>query len=283
MNYQKKTIICMVVSVFCVLVLIGFFLVSVCCPSLVFKIRSYYRDLKKENIVEQVNSYDSSFFSTSETFDFNGNVVNLSYVHLEGVDSSDILALKYYIFVNIPRVKITFDLQSLYYSSRIIVHCGVDYKKGHTDPTLTEYFSNISVDGRSGYITVDFSNPKYGVIVDFFINVYYVADALIGTDQRWNYNLFCYTGDYVEGYGQGMESIKQQGYQEGYDTGYNVGYGLGSDSANAKNFNVLNFFLGPANEFMTVRLFGVISLGDLFALVLTVLFATIFIKMFAGG
>lgn len=78
----------------------------------------------------------------------------------------------------------------------------------------------------------------------------------------------------------GYESGYQDGYKTGYDTGYSQGYNKGQTE---QLTNPANFFLQPAIAFMQTDLFGSFSLGDAFQVVMFVLVAIIFIKLFAGG
>lgn len=74
------------------------------------------------------------------------------------------------------------------------------------------------------------------------------------------------------------------GYQAGYDSGYDSGYSEGYNKGQTEQLtNPANFFLQPAISFMQTDLFGSFSLGDAFQVVMFVLVAIIFIKLFAGG
>ena len=78
----------------------------------------------------------------------------------------------------------------------------------------------------------------------------------------------------------GSSSDAGDGYQDGYNVGYSEGYNKGqTEQLN----NPASFLLSPAQAFMQIDLFGGFSLGDAFSVVMFVLIATIFIKMFAGG
>lgn len=76
------------------------------------------------------------------------------------------------------------------------------------------------------------------------------------------------------------------GYNAGYNAGYNQGYSVGlaaGQNISWGNLNVVSLFLSPVNSFLSAPLFGSFSIGTAFSVVLVVLLAAIFIKMFAGG
>ena len=90
---------------------------------------------------------------------------------------------------------------------------------------------------------------------------------------------------YDEGYEAGNVNASQQ-YNKGYNTGYNDGYSLGlaaGQNTTWESLNVVSLFLSPVNSFLATPLFGSFSIGTAFSVVLVVLLAGIFIKMFAGG
>lgn len=87
------------------------------------------------------------------------------------------------------------------------------------------------------------------------------------------------TDGYDDGYSVGKEEGTQEGYNNGYSVGHSAGYNLGLSSGTSP----LTLFIQPAQDFMNMKLFGTFSLADAFGIVLTVLMATIFIKLFAGG
>ena len=90
---------------------------------------------------------------------------------------------------------------------------------------------------------------------------------------------------YNEGYEAGNVNASQQ-YNKGYNTGYNAGYAVGlaaGQNTSWGNLNVVSLFLSPVNSFLSTPLFGSFSIGTAFSVVLVVLLAAIFIKMFAGG
>lgn len=90
---------------------------------------------------------------------------------------------------------------------------------------------------------------------------------------------------YDEGYEAGNVNASQQ-FNKGYNTGYNEGYNLGlaaGQNISWGNINVVSLFLSPVNSFLSTPLFGSFSIGTAFSVVLVVLLAAIFIKMFAGG
>lgn len=88
---------------------------------------------------------------------------------------------------------------------------------------------------------------------------------------------------YNEGYQNGKAEGETLGYNNGYDKGYTVGKSDGYNLGISENINPIVLFLQPAQDFMNMKIFGSFSLADAFGIVLTVLMATIFIKLFAGG
>ena len=91
----------------------------------------------------------------------------------------------------------------------------------------------------------------------------------------------------VEGEGGGNTSDSYlDGYNAGYNAGYNQGYSVGlaaGQNISWENLNVVTLFLSPVNSFLATPIFGSFSIGTAFSVVLVVLLAAIFIKMFAGG
>lgn len=94
-----------------------------------------------------------------------------------------------------------------------------------------------------------------------------------------------------EGYNNGFSAGETQGHVDGYNEGYEVGkvdgyelgYSDGMDVGFVNNSSVITYFLAPVATFMEMKLFGIVSLNSVFSVVLFVLIATVFIKLFAGG
>lgn len=83
-------------------------------------------------------------------------------------------------------------------------------------------------------------------------------------------------GSYEDGY--------TDGYNEGENHGYNNGYTDGYDSgASSTLLNPISIFIEPVDNFLGVDIFGTVSIGDILSVILFVLVALIFVKMFAGG
>ena len=89
-----------------------------------------------------------------------------------------------------------------------------------------------------------------------------------------------YDVGHEDGYNAGLNDNSQ--YQAGYNEGYTVGLRAGQNISWG-NLNVVSLFLSPVNSFLSTPLFGSFSIGSAFSVVLVVLLAAIFIKMFAGG
>lgn len=97
-----------------------------------------------------------------------------------------------------------------------------------------------------------------------------------------NLTLFNSSDSYLDGYNAGYDA----GYSDGNNAGYNQGYSAGlaaGQNISWSNLNVVTLFLSPVNSFLSTPLFGSFSIGTAFSVVLVVLLAAIFIKMFAGG
>ena len=97
-----------------------------------------------------------------------------------------------------------------------------------------------------------------------------------------------YNDGYDEGYESGMEKGHDFGYEEGFaagtEQGYKEGYSAGLNKGHSDNItNPLAVALDPVETFMTMPIFGNVTIGQFFNVVLFVLIASIFIKMFAGG
>lgn len=133
------------------------------------------------------------------------------------------------------------------------------------------------------FMTCTFVNPSPSSLSSMYIYYYfaYMEDpevtynqgVVAGNEEGYN------TG-YEEGYNSGLNDNSQ--YQAGYNQGYSVGLAAGQNTSWG-NLNVVTLFLSPVNDFLSTPLFGSFSIGTAFSVVLVVLLATIFIKMFAGG
>lgn len=165
----------------------------------------------------------------------------------------------------------------------------------------------------SGFIFLNASRSGHGVISEINIqdstfvqtfhyssSAYYstltvsVLDISSWTDAAYDKGLSAgyqngynagYDIGYVDGSNSGNDNSSQD-YNKGYNTGYNEGYNLGlaaGQNISWGNLNVVSLFLSPVNSFLATPLFGSFSIGSAFSVVLVVLLASIFIKMFAGG
>lgn len=72
-------------------------------------------------------------------------------------------------------------------------------------------------------------------------------------------------------------------YDKGHADGYRDGYNKGKADGSTVDLNPISIFLEPVSAFMNIKLFGFVSLGLVFNIVLFVSLAIIFIKLFAGG
>lgn len=72
-------------------------------------------------------------------------------------------------------------------------------------------------------------------------------------------------------------------YDKGHADGYEDGYNKGKLDGTTVDLNPISIFLEPVSAFMNIKLFGFVSLGLVFNIVLFVSLALIFIKLFAGG
>ena len=80
-----------------------------------------------------------------------------------------------------------------------------------------------------------------------------------------------------------LKAEYDKGHSDGYTDGYNVGYDKGKLDGTTVDLNPISIFLEPISAFMNIKLFGFVSLGLVFNIVLFVSLAIIFIKLFAGG
>ena len=121
-----------------------------------------------------------------------------------------------------------------------------------------------------------------------YINIaqYYATTTDNGvnyTSSYWNENI---TNDsaYDGGYNQGEEQGYQNGYNQGLTDGYNSGYNAGYDKGASEGLtNPIALFISPIDSFLSTDIFGTISIGDIMAVIIFIMVAIIFIKMFAGG
>lgn len=141
---------------------------------------------------------------------------------------------------------------------------------------------------------------SFGAEFDNLMNVYIIPTFKGSPDTDAGYDAG-YDDGYGDGYDAGYDSGRSDGYDEGYEagnvnasqqfnkgynTGYNDGYSLGlaaGQNTTWESLNVVSLFLSPVNSFLATPLFGSFSIGTAFSVVLVVLLAGIFIKMFAGG
>lgn len=128
------------------------------------------------------------------------------------------------------------------------------------------YYRIITIDG---VVPKDFEN---------FLNEY--ATKLYGD------------GVYQDGYDSGYTDGESIGYQSGYTAGdsagyirgHTVGYAEGVNKGHSDSItNPISTFLEPVHQFMNTPFFGTLTYASIFNIVLFVLIALIFIKMFAGG
>lgn len=139
----------------------------------------------------------------------------------------------------------------------------------------------------------DYFYRSYDGGQDLFTIIFHLSD------ESWLYRQG-YDRGLTAGFNEGFESgIKQtngfdlgysRGYQAGFEDGtkrsdgYEAGVADGIDAGLSQQLkNPIEFLLKPVQEFLNMKLFGVISLGSFVAIGLFVLIAVIFIKMFAGG
>lgn len=101
-----------------------------------------------------------------------------------------------------------------------------------------------------------------------------------------------YENGYDVGYGEGYSVGDTDGYSrgysvgdtDGYSRGHTVGYSEGLNKGHSDSIsNPISSFLEPVHQFMNTPFFGTLTFASIFNIVLFVLLAIIFIKMFAGG
>lgn len=121
---------------------------------------------------------------------------------------------------------------------------------------------------------------------DGFINKIFPAmdlallSDLVGENGCWVPNSgSCSPDDLKAEYDNGYN----EGYDKGHTDGYQTGYNKGKLDGTTVDLNPISIFLEPVSAFMNIKLFGFVSLGLVFNIVLFVSLAIIFIKLFAGG
>ena len=172
-------------------------------------------------------------------------------------------------------------------------------------PDSDAVFTNVSLSGDGLLLDINLSAASFNVRWSFkggASNSYTTSLSLFSLDisselenaynQGYNaghqsgYNSG-YEAGYALGYNDGSQVGSDQGsFDKGYNTGYNDGYSVGlaaGQNISWGNLNVVSLFLSPVNSFLATPLFGSFSIGTAFSVVLVVLLAAIFIKMFAGG
>ena len=90
--------------------------------------------------------------------------------------------------------------------------------------------------------------------------------------------------DYVVNYRSYLYDIITGVGDQNYNNGYNKGHAEGYDQGAAAGItNPITVFIQPIDSFLNTPIFGQISIGDILSLIIFVMVALVFIKMFAGG
>lgn len=108
--------------------------------------------------------------------------------------------------------------------------------------------------------------PQFSYILGFF-----KPSTLFDSGFNTGYN-----EGYDVGYDKGLDNADDAAFDRGYASGYNA-------AQTDKLSNPLSFFIDPVQQFLDMKLFGVISLGSILSIALFILVAVIFLKIFAGG
>lgn len=91
-------------------------------------------------------------------------------------------------------------------------------------------------------------------------------------------------GQYNTGYAAGFVNGREHGYNDGEKDGYDKGYTQGYDKGAMEGLkNPIEYFLKPIDSFMNTKIFGTLAIGNIISILLFVMIALIFLKMFAGG
>lgn len=129
-----------------------------------------------------------------------------------------------------------------------------------------DYVDDPTVIEGVGY---DLFDTNYAYI--FFINA---PDTFPSTELENFYNSLYQSCVHLNPYmGQ---TLTQQDVDDAYDNGY-------ANGAASRVINPISYILEPAEEFLSIKLFGSFSIGAMLGVGLFVTIALIFLKMFAGG
>lgn len=71
--------------------------------------------------------------------------------------------------------------------------------------------------------------------------------------------------------------------EQNYSNGYHNGYVNGYDKGVVANINPISAFIKPIDTFMNTPIFGTLTIGTIISVLLFIMIALIFLKMFAGG
>lgn len=136
----------------------------------------------------------------------------------------------------------------------------------------------VVASNRTATNLVEFSTYTDFIVTDYnFGAIRYISELFN------NYSTYYYYTDLCSGGGTCDPDILKEEYDKGHADGYQDGYNKGKADGTTVDLNPISIFLEPVSAFMNIKLFGFVSLGLVFNIVLFVSLAIIFIKLFAGG
>ena len=194
-----------------------------------------------------------------------------------------------------------YNVPSSEYNTLIITQSNIYNKKGTGFDTFRVWLNYKNSTGSTNYIMFYFLSivdmaTSTGKPIAYYHSFLY---DIIDNRQETGYNQGYEEGEtagHETGYNQGYEAGETAGHETGYNQGYeagetagheagfNQGYTEGYDEGASTGLtNPIEYFIKPIDEFMSVKIFGTLAIGDIISLVLFVTIALIFLKMFAGG
>ena len=194
-----------------------------------------------------------------------------------------------------------YNISNSEYNTITITQSNILYKTGTGFDTFRIWLNNGNNTGSNNYIMyyflsiVDMATSTGKPIAYYHSFLYDIIDKRQETGYNQGYEEgetagqeAGYNQGYEEGETAGQEAGYNQGYEEGetigHEAGYNQGYTQGYDAGvSAGLTNPIEYFIKPIDEFMSIKIFGTLAIGNILSIILFVAIALIFLKMFAGG
>ena len=141
------------------------------------------------------------------------------------------------------------------------------------DPSYIEAINSFNVQNNGPSSDFPFEPPSADVSSQFQPMKSLVIYNISGQDLYFSPSAVAFLQTFfVIGSSAGSSDDYDRGYTDGLNKGQSDGF-----------TNPVGTMLNPVIDFMNLKLFGEVSLGNIFSIVMFVLFAIIFIKLFAGG